>query len=108
MTAESFRTMPGSRYGEDDAINAGFRALMLGDTPILFDPFCPKGKAFIINTRYLGLYLMEDANFAWSGFHSLVPNMQLANVGVVVAGMALVCTKPVSGMQLSTIAGGAF
>lgn len=108
MTAEQFHTMPGSRYGNDDAINAGFRCLMLGNTPILADPFCPTGKAFLINTRYLGLYVSEDANFAWSGFHSLIPNNQLANVGVVVIGMSLVCTKPVSGMQLSTVAGSAF
>lgn len=108
MTAEQFHTTPGSRYGDDDAINAGFRCLMLGNTPILADPFCPTGKAFLINTKYLGLYVSEDANFAWSGFHSLIPNNQLANVGVVVIGMALVCTKPVSGMQLSTVAGAAF
>jgi len=108
MNAEQFHTTPGSRYGNDDAINAGFRCLMLGNTPILADPFCPTGKAFLINTRYLGLYVSEDANFAWSGFHSLIPNNQLANVGVVVIGMALVCTKPVSGMQLSAVAGAAF
>lgn len=108
MNAEQFHTTPSSRYGNDDAINAGFRCLMLGNTPILADPFCPTGKAFLINTRYLGLYISEDANFAWSGFHSLIPNNQLANVGVVVIGMSLVCTKPVSGMQLSTVAGAAF
>jgi hypothetical protein len=108
MTAEQFHTTPGSRYGNDDAINAGFRCLMLGNTPILADPFCPTGKAFLINTRYLGLYISEDANFAWSGFHSLIPNNQLASVGVVVVGMSLVCTKPVSGMQLSNVAGAAF
>jgi hypothetical protein len=108
MQAEQFHTTPSSRYGNDDAINAGFRCLMLGNTPILADPFCPTGKAFLINTRYLGLYVSEDANFAWSGYHSLIPNNQLANVGVVVIGMALVGTKPVSGMQCSNVAGGAF
>lgn len=108
MTSEEFFTTPSSRYGNDDAINAGFRAIMLGNTPILADPFCPTGKAFLINTKYLAMYLDEYANFSWSGFHSLIPNNQLANVGVVLIGMALVCTKPVSGMQLSTVAGAAF
>lgn len=108
MTSEQFHTTPSSRYGNDDAINAGFRCLMLGNTPILADPFCPTGKAFLINTKYLGLYISEDANFSWSGFHSLIPNNQLANVGVVIIGMALVGTKPVSGMQLATVAGAAF
>lgn len=108
LSLEQFTTTPSSRYGNDDAINAGFRCLMLGNTPILADPFCPTGKAFLINTKYLGLYVSEDANFGWSGWHSLVPNNQLGNIGVVVIGMALVCTKPVSGMQLSNITGAPF
>ena len=108
MTVEQFHTMPGTRYGNDDAINAGFRCLMLGNVPIIADPFCPNGKAFIINTKYLALYMSEYANFAWSGFHSLIPNNQLASLGVVIIGMALACTKPSTGMQLSTVAGAAF
>jgi hypothetical protein len=108
MSAEQFDTNPTMKYGNDNAINAGFRALMLGNTPILADPFCPKGTAFIINSKYLALYLSEDANFAFSGFYSMIPNMQMANVGVLIAAMALVCTKPVSGRQLSAIQGGAF
>jgi hypothetical protein len=105
---ERFNTDPGSRYGNDDAVNAGFRALMLGNTPILADPFCPKGTCYLINSKYLSLYISEDANFAFSGFHSLIANNQIASVGVVISGMALVCSKPVSGMQCSTVAGGAF
>jgi hypothetical protein len=108
MTAEQFQTNPVSRYGNDDAVNAGFRAVMLGNTPILADPFCPKGQAFIINSRYLALYISEDANWAWSGFYSMIPNMQMASVGVLIVAMALACTKPVSGMQLSNVTGGAF
>lgn len=108
MSAEQFDTNPGLKYGNDQAVNAGFRAVMLGNTPILADPFCPKGTAYLINSKYLALYLSEDANFAFSGFYSMIPNMQMASVGVLIAAMALVCTKPVSGMQLSTVAGGAF
>lgn len=108
MNAEQFHTTPSSRYGNDDAINAGFRCLMLGNTPILADPFCPTGKAFLINTKYLGLYISEYANFDWSGFYSTIPQGQLSNIGVVIIGMALVCTKPISGMQLSTVAGAQF
>lgn len=108
LTLERFNTNPGSRYGDDDAINAGFRCLMLGNTPVLADPFCPNGTAYLINSKYLGLYISEDANFAFSGFHSLIPNNQLANVGVVISAMALACTKPISGGQLSAITGAAF
>jgi hypothetical protein len=108
MTVEQFHTTPSSRYGNDDAVNAGFRCLMLGNTPIIADPFCPNGRAYIINTKYLAMYLSEYANFAFSGFHSLIPNNQLASVGVVIIGLALACTKPSSGMQLSNITGAAF
>lgn len=108
MSVEQFNTNPTMRYGNDDAVNAGFRALMLGNVPILADPFCPKGKAFLINSKYLALYISEDANFAFSGFQSLIANNQIASVGVVISLMALACTKPVSGMQLSNVAGGSF
>lgn len=108
MTLEQFQTNPGSRYDMDDAINAGFRCLMLAGVPILADPFCPKGTAYLLNTRYLSMFISEDANFAFSGFHSLIANGQIANVGVVIAAMQLACSKPKSGMQLSNVAGGAF
>jgi hypothetical protein len=108
MDLERFNTNPGSRYGDDDAVNAGFSCLMLAGVPILADPFCPKGQMFLINTKYLSLYISEDANFAFSGFHSLIPNNQIANVGVLISAMALACTKPVSGSRATTVAGGAF
>ena len=108
MTLESFRTMPGSRYGADDIINAGFRGIMLGDTPIFMDPFCPTGTAYIINSKYLALYMSEDAPFAFSGFYSAIPNLQIANIGVVIVAFDVVCTKPISGQRITGITGASF
>lgn len=108
MNAEQFNTNPTSRYGNDDAVNAGFSALMLANVPILADPFCPTGSMFIVNSKYLSLYISEDANFAFSGFHSLIPNNQIANVGVVITMMALVCTKPISGASATNVTGAGF
>lgn len=108
MTAEQFNTNPTMKYGNDDAVNAGFRALMLGNVPILADPFCPKGTAYLVNSKYLALYISEDANFAFSGFQSLIPNNQIASTGVLISLMATACTKPVSGSRLTAITGGAF
>lgn len=108
MTAEQFRTSPGERYGSDTPVNAGFRCLMLGDTPIIADLYCPKGTAYLINTKYFNLYLSEDAPFAFSGFYSTIPNLQIANIGVLVTALQTICTKPVSGMQVTGITGGAF
>lgn len=108
MSSESFRTMPGSKYGNDEAINAGFRAVMLGNTPIVGDPFCPTGTAYLINTKYLGLFLSEDANFSLSDWYSAIPNLQLASIAVMITLLNLVCSKPVSGMRLSNVAGPSF
>jgi len=108
MTLESFRTMPGSRYGADDVINAGFRGLMLGDTPIFLDPFCPTGTSYIINSKYLAMYMSEDAPFAFSGFYSAIPNLQIANIGVVIVAFDICCTKPISGMRITGLTGAAF
>jgi hypothetical protein len=108
MSSETFFTNPNSRYREDDIVNAGFRGLMLGDTPIFLDPFCPTGTAYLINSRYLALYLSEDAPFAFSGFYSSIPNLQIANIGVVIVALNLICTKPISGMRITGITGAAF
>lgn len=108
MSLEQFQTNPRSRYGADDIINAGFRGLMLGDTPIFMDPFCPSGTAYLFNSRYLALYMSEDAPFAFSGFYSAIPNLQIANIGVVIVAFNVVCTKPISGMRLTGITGAAF
>ncbi len=108
MSSETFFTKPGSRYGSDDVINAGFRGLMLGDTPIFMDPFCPKGTAYLINSRYLAMYMSEDAPFAFSGFYSAIPNLQIANIGVVIVAFDVTCTKPISGMRITGITGGSF
>ena len=108
MSSETFFTNPNSRYREDDIVNAGFRGLMLGDTPIFLDPFCPAGTAYLINSRYLALYLSEDAPFAFSGFYSSIPNLQIANIGVVIVALNLICTKPISGMRITGITGAAF
>ena len=108
MGGESFRTMPGTRYTKDVPINAGFRAIQLGDTPIFADPFCPKGTAYVLNSKYFALYLSEDAPFVFSGFYSTIPNLQIGNVGVVLVALQTVCTKPSSGMIVTGITGGAF
>lgn len=108
MSAEQFNTNPKSRFGKDDPINAGFRGLMLGDTPIFSDPYCPKGTMYLFNSRYLALYLSQDANFNFSGFYSTIPNFQIGAIGVSVTALNMVCTKPASGMQVTGLTGQVF
>lgn len=108
IQAEQYNSRPGETWGRDDVVNAGFRGLSIGDTFLFGDPFCPTGTAYYINTRYLALYLSEDAPFAFSGFYSAIPNMQIANVGVVIVAYDVICAKPSSGLHLTGITGPAF
>jgi hypothetical protein len=108
MGYEQYQTRPRSIYGKDDVVNAGFRAIKVLDTAIFPDPYCPVGSAFAINSRYLSLYMSEYAPFAFSGFHSLIPLGQIADVGVLFAALDLVCAKPSSGAYITGISSPAF
>lgn len=108
MGYEQYQTRPRSIYGKDDVVNAGFRAIKVLDTPIFPDPYCPVGQAFAINSRYLSLYLSEYAPFAFSGFHSLIPLGQIADVGVLFSALDLICAKPSSGAWITGISNAAW
>jgi len=108
MGYEQYVTRPKSIYGKDDAINAGFRALRVLDTPIFCDPFCPVGTMYMINSRYLSMYLSEYAPFVFSGFQSAIPQGQIADIGVLISALNLVCAKPSSGAQITGLTGAAW
>lgn len=108
MNYEQFQTNPSSKYGKDNVVNSGFRGIMLGDTPIFSDVFCPVGVSYMINSRYLAMYMSEYAQFTFSGFQNAIANLQLAYIGIMLALYQIVCTKPVSGAKLTGIQGAAF
>ena len=68
MGFEQYMTRPNSRYEADDVVNSGFRGIMVLNTPIFPDPFCPLGSMFVVNSRYVGLYMSEYAPMTFSGF----------------------------------------
>lgn len=105
MNYEQYVTRPKSQYGKDDAQNSGFRAVRVLDTPIFPDPFCPRGEMYAINSRYLALYMSEYAPFVFSGFQSAIPQGQIADIGVLIAALDLVCAKPSSGAHITGISG---
>lgn len=105
---EQFNITPKSRFGADNVANTGFRGITIGDTPVFMDMFVPKGTAYLMNSRYLAMYLSEDAPFVFSGFYSTIPNLQIANIGVVIVIFNICVSKPASGMKLLQITGGAF
>jgi hypothetical protein len=107
MSVERYNNDPSSRWGKDDPVNSGFRGLLLGDTPIFFDLNCPKGVAFGFNSKYITLVIHEDANFAWTGWYSTIPQGQIASVGLTLTALNLVCSKPSTGIIIDGLAGGA-
>jgi hypothetical protein len=107
MADERFNNDPTTRWGKDDPVNSGFRGLLLGDTPLFFDLNCPAGLGFLFNTRYITLVIHEDANFAWTGWYSTIPQGQIASVGLTLTALNLVCSKPMTGAVITGITGGA-
>lgn len=107
MSVERYNNDPSSRWGKDDPVNSGFRGLLLGDTPLFFDLNCPQGTAFGFNSKYITLVVHEDANFAWTGWYSTIPQGQIASVGLSLTALNLVCSKPSTGIQIQGITGGA-
>ena len=107
MAVERYNNDPSSRWGKDDPVNSGFRGLLLGDTPLFFDLNCPQGTAFGFNSKYITLVVHEDANFAWTGWYSTIPQGQIASVGLSLTALNLVCSKPSTGVIINGITGGA-
>jgi hypothetical protein len=107
MSVERYNNDPSSRWGKDDPVNSGFRGLLLGDTPLFFDLNCPQGTAYGFNSKYITLVIHEDANFAWTGWYSTIPQGQIASVGLSLTALNLVCSKPSTGVIINGITGGA-
>lgn len=108
MGYEQYQTRPKSIYAKDDVVNAGFRALRVLDTPIFPDPFCPRGEMYMLNSKYIAMYLSEFAPFVFSGFQSTIPQGQIADIGVLITALDLVCAKPSSGAHLTGLTGAAW
>lgn len=108
MGYEMYVTKPKSIYAKDDAVNAGFRAIKVLDTPFFPDPFCPRGEMYMINSRYLSMYVSEYAPFVFSGFESAIPQGQIADIGVLITCLSLVCAKPSSGAHITGLTGQAW
>ena len=104
MGFEQYQTNPRSRYGKGDTVNSGFRAIQVLNTPIFPDPWCPRGEMYMINSRYLAMYISEAAPFIFTGFESMIPLGQLASIGVLLTALDLVCSKPSSGAHITGLA----
>ena len=99
---------PGKSYSLDTPIRSSFPNLWISGVPFYCDHWCPKGSIFFVNSKYTAMYLSEDAPFAFSGFYSAIPLMQIAQIGVMIVGYQIITSKPVANAIVSGVTGGAF
>lgn len=94
---ERYTVGPAGAYnnGGTGAASAYFRSLEVAGVPIYMDPYLtPAGTCYFFNNRYGALYVNPKAAFSFTGFHSLIPNMQFGYVGFLITLLELVITKP--------------
>ena len=102
---ERYNYTVGQGNPSEGMASAKFRALEVAGVPIYADPYCPEGTVYLLNTRYLSLYLHRMGAFAFTGFESTLPNFQLGAIGAMVCVLEMVCTKPKTQSQLTGMTG---
>jgi hypothetical protein len=71
---------PQVRYTDTKTANLGFMNLLFKQTPVYWDFDCPTGVMFGINSKYVGLVIHSQRNFAQTPFtKGLSGNMASAN-----------------------------
>ena len=103
--SERYNYSVGKSPGKNAEASAHFRALDVAGVPLYADPYLAEGTVYLLNTRYLSLYLHKMGAFAFTGFESTLPNFQLGSIGAVVTVCELVCTKPKCQSQLTGLTG---
>lgn len=99
---ESYQITPGESFDQTPhGPRSSFRALMVSGVPVFLDVYCPEGTLYIIQSRYMNLYLHEQASFSFSGFESLISNGQLGYIGLLLTLGELVVTKPKSMVRVT-------
>lgn len=92
---ERYQIRPGSDLSSAEFVgHSSFQALDIAGVPIYADPYCPEGALFILNTRYIALYLHERAAFSFTGFESTLPNNQFGYIAAILSLLELVNVKP--------------
>src|SRR6266478_1033457 len=101
---ESYQIQPGMGFDSDaDRPRSLFRAVDIGGVPVYADPYCPEGVVYIWNSNYFSFYFHSMANFAFTGFESMLPVYQLGYIGAVVTLLELVLAKPRTTARVGTV-----
>jgi hypothetical protein len=95
--SENYRVTPGTAFSrETQGVEGTFTALSIAGVSIYPDLYSPEQQLILANTRYCSFYIHEAAAFAFTGFASTLPNMQLGYVGALVVVLEFVNVKPQS------------
>lgn len=70
---------PQVRYTDTSKANLGFQNLMFKNVPIFYDADCPTGTVLGLNSKYVGLTLHSERNFAQSPFSANLSGSVSAN-----------------------------
>ena len=94
VAQEVYALSPGEGFDQAaGGVRSLFTALVVAGVPIYLDPYAPEGLFYFINDRYFSVFMHEDAAFAFTGFASTLPNMQLGYIGALVAVLQTVLVK---------------
>ena len=107
--AETVFVTPGKFAGDMDVpIRSSFPNIFIAGVPFFMDHWCPKGTMYFVNSKYTAMYMSEDAPFVFSGFHSAIPVMQLAQIGLMVVGYQILTSKPLANAVIQNMANGGY
>lgn len=91
---ERYNIRPGTDLTSADFVgHSSFQALDIAGVPVYADPYCPEGVLYVINTKYLTLFLHERAAFSFTGFESTLPNNQFGYIAAILTLLELVNVK---------------
>lgn len=97
LNIETMMITPANSFDKvTQGARSGFSALMINGIPFYADLGVPAGTLYLLNTRYLSLYIHESAAFAFTGFASTLPVLQIGYIGAMILICQLICSRPKS------------
>jgi len=86
------RVQPLERRVSEDLAKVGFRGLQFNGADVVQSSNVPSGTAFLLNTDYIYLYVMKNANMKFRGWFET--SSKLEKIGQIYMFHALCVTNP--------------
>lgn len=78
---------PQQRFVNDEVARGGFSSLMFNGVPVVVDSHCPSSHMFMLNEKYLHLFVHKDEDFRFEPF--MKPINQNVKVAKIYSALAL-------------------